>query len=196
MANHVRVFQGFHDTWTLQHVIKKHVEIGMQVVPSTGLLAIASHVRRFWQDGLMGFVSNQIVETFDMDPWELRDTWDVGRLVCRGPYDDDEESLNIIEEHGGDMGIEDAWLALEDTCVKLLKRNGVTHEQKLIFDRGAAIGCVACHGRRGIVVLLEDTYSVTNRLVLYAHPDIIAMDSMSLLRLAWMTVVVAGCMKV
>ncbi len=193
MASQVRIFKGSHTAWTLHHVVhNKKVGISMQVVPSTGLLAVAAHERRFRQDGLMGFEHYQLLETYQIDPWELKDICNIGTAFTLNSDENGKQPLVDVQESGGR---ENEWLVLQETRVCIVRSNAcgsATHQGALALDgKDFAMSC-AWHPSGALVVLRTNFFTLCpeSTVTLYAHPDVIAMASMSDLRVAWIAAVV------
>ncbi len=174
----IRVFCGSGTTWTLHHEIEKPVSMHttMSFFPSTGMLGIVWG--RPWPDIHLHLGD---LKWYHVDPWELTENVYVG--------DADHLAVLSVDEYDGE------WFVLrEDGSLSALvdKDKNRKYKGRLSFDSprdfDTQVVGYGLFSSTGAIIGVH-TDAVSGLLAVYAHPDIIAMASMSELRVAWMTVV-------
>ncbi len=181
----VRIFKGAHTTWTLCHVVKKLVEGDMCFFETTGLLAVLGTQNRD--------IEMEVVEMYRVDPWELTG------VHCIGKREDDTVARSV-REYDGEWFVRrvDGTLSVTENVhgnSKSKYQGTLTFQTRDDWDYHTTfIGYDHYTHANGIIEVCNTGLRAGERRVssvtVYAHPDAIAMATMSELRVAWICAVV------
>ncbi len=178
----IRIFKGSHTTWTLQHVVRKIMDTFS--FDATGLLAVlVTEYDPF----------RAVLEFYEPDPWEHQKSMALEL--------DDNAVVESILEHDGEWFVRRKDGSLSVMANAHSSSSSGKYQGTLFFGGFDDDLWLFFHGYghyahgSGIFEVLSDhemSGHKSSLITVYAHPDAIAMASMSELSVAWMAAVVRG----
>ncbi len=175
----IRIFKGSHTAWTLHHVIQKLVQTDMCFFATTGLLAVLGSRNPH--------TKMEALEMYQTDPWELTGGH------CMGTTEDC-TSVDSVREHDGEWFVlrRDGTLSIMPNAHSSGKYQGMLALGTCNDYHGFLIGYGHYAHASGIIEVCTEIDADAHRaslVTVYAHQDVIAMASMTELRVTWMATV-------
>ncbi len=190
--DNIRIFKGACTSWALHQVVTQRVGMCMRLSLSTGLMAMSTIEPAFcfgpkaspYEYG----IADETLDVYQLESWELTQSRSYyGRVNLQWVFTGEEESLFITKDLE-EYDCED-WIVLLEKHAHVFRADGSISEGGLDMRKDVT-HARACAYVPHVGLLVRDCVDeVTSRILLFAHPDTIAITSMSCMRIAWMTCV-------